>query len=1433
MLALIGGLFVTAQSQAAQAGAAPSAVTPVFQIGTPDHSANEFALAPHGYADYPAKFPNDVSYTVGSSAPAADWSYIQPGPSDGWAGGNVHTFTIDYTLTAAQAADGKLLQLAFTDTNPKPPTMRITSNGKVADTLTAPAGGGVGAFGRGRVSGTTPVVTKPSQVGILIPASTLVEGANTLQITTTAGSWAVYDAVTMLPAPATPGPVQILSLNPTVFIKKDAQGVDGQLVDVGVNNTSGAAGTVTFTGTMGSSTESTSLSVPAGRSTQRIMVPPAPPGGPSEVDINASLNGQSGTYALNLPYQRRWQVDLMDGPHFDNGYDYDQTVTRQLLDAYVDQAVDQCNQTADPANGYTDGEKFRWTAESSWVINNYLQDRSAAQIAALGTCIRSGQIEVTGNYNNNLQDLASTEQLIRGVQTATRDMATQFHKPITSAIQDDVTGVSEQYIQILARSGVKVLLNGANPGHTANNNPAYTGQDAPTLFNWQAPDGSKVLTAYNQYGYYEGIWNIWGGLSCALAPKMDNCGRHSPPLPYTPAPKPADLTPIVNGLSSGLGARLAALQVDQYPQSVYPLQAFADTTPPMNAISDVLKQYDQQYDYPRFVMSTPSRYYADATTPQGATSVSGYTPDSTSKSVSELPTVTGDFTGWWSDGAGSSPVETGTNAVAQARTTDAETLGSLASLNTPNPTNACMVDSAYQQESMFTEHTWGTEGLTYPSQQWPHKKVYSDRAVQDSTNAMSSATTDLAQQIANPSAHPAISVFNSLSWARTGMVTATVPTGWAGQLLDATTDADVPYQAVDDTHIQFLAANVPAVGYAVYRLLPGQDTSAAPDPSLSWNPTTGVLQNKYYTVTISPSGTITSVINRATNRELVDSTSSFALNQYVYRPNNGRSNSTFGGSPTSGARQWSPSSATLSVKSSGKTGITIGVTYPDTPGGKDSAGKATGVESAGATITLLANSPHVDVADTLNKTAVTSPEEGYFAFPFKVDDPTVTYEGTGTPVQLGKGQFPGSSMDWQSMHSYADASNSTGGVTLNSTDAPLVEFGGIKTMNLIARPGTIDGPTATDTDLSSVLPANGSMFSWAFNNLWTTNYNEAYPGPMSFHYSITDHTGGFDAANATRYGWGVQSPLVSQPLPAHQSGTYKEPSLSLASLDASNVVLQTIRQASPTDVSAEFPMTMRLLEVAGKSGTVYLKVPFKVDSAQLLNLNDKPDSQPALTVTDWGTGSEITVPYTGHQIVSVGIRPAAYNPSAPIACMSEFSLAPAGYKDYQAAFPNDVDYTAKQTASGTPDATYPATSTPYVPYTGTGVAAPQWSYIQPGPKDSWAGSKQHTFTLNFTLPKAPDKGLTLTLWLLDTSNTAPPTLSLSLNHNTAQQQQLSAGGGDGYRWGDGNDTNNTYKIAPQEVNFTLPASQLAAGSNSLSLTTLTGSWLVYEGLAVG
>jgi Polysaccharide lyase family 4, domain III/Carbohydrate binding domain len=164
---------------------------PVATIGTVDWTDAEFALAPGGYGQYPAQFPNDVQFTVGTSDPATAWPYIHPGPDDGWAGGRVHTFTVALSLDTVPA-DGLQLVVFLLDThNTAPGTVVVGLNGNAGTTVSLPVGGGSGyasgsAFGSG---------DQPSQFSVPLPAAQLVAGPNTVTITKSTGSWMVYDAI--------------------------------------------------------------------------------------------------------------------------------------------------------------------------------------------------------------------------------------------------------------------------------------------------------------------------------------------------------------------------------------------------------------------------------------------------------------------------------------------------------------------------------------------------------------------------------------------------------------------------------------------------------------------------------------------------------------------------------------------------------------------------------------------------------------------------------------------------------------------------------------------------------------------------------------------------------------------------------------------------------------------------------------------------------------------------------------------------------------------------------------------------------------------------------------------------------------------------------------------------------------------------------------
>src|SRR5690242_5754602 len=73
----------------------------VWQIGQPDRSYAEFALAGQ-YGAFANRFGGQaVLFQAGVSDASQSWPFIQPGPVDAWAGGREHPFTIRFTLPEA------------------------------------------------------------------------------------------------------------------------------------------------------------------------------------------------------------------------------------------------------------------------------------------------------------------------------------------------------------------------------------------------------------------------------------------------------------------------------------------------------------------------------------------------------------------------------------------------------------------------------------------------------------------------------------------------------------------------------------------------------------------------------------------------------------------------------------------------------------------------------------------------------------------------------------------------------------------------------------------------------------------------------------------------------------------------------------------------------------------------------------------------------------------------------------------------------------------------------------------------------------------------------------------------------------------------------------------------------------------------------------
>ncbi|MFE6778370.1 polysaccharide lyase family protein [Streptomyces sp. NPDC057702] len=155
----------------------------------------------------------------------------------------------------------------------------------------------------------------------------------------------------------------------------------------------------------------------------------------------------------------------------------------------------------------------------------------------------------------------------------------------------------------------------------------------------------------------------------------------------------------------------------------------------------------------------------------------------------------------------------------------------------------------------------------------------------------------------------------------------------------------------------------------------------------------------------------------------------------------------------------------------------------------------------------------------------------------------------------------------------------------------------------------------------------------------------------------------------------------------------------------------------------------------------------------------------------------------------------------------EFALSPDQSARYRATFPTGVDYRY-----------------------GTSTPGRDWPYLHPGPNDSWAGRKEHTFALRFALDAAPREDLGFALWLIDAHASSAGTAELTLNDRPVRTLEFRGGATRGSLEGDATRPGSVLK--PSYYEFPLAAGLFTAGENVLRLRKTSGSWIAYDALGV-
>lgn len=781
-------------------GVTDAATHEVFQIGVPNGDYHEFALAGN-WPQYETKFPDDANFTVGISDPALDWPYILPGPLDGWAGSESHTFKIHFKIPRPEAGYYRLV-IDFVSTHgDAPPELGIDVNGAGVIHVQLPKGDGDEAL-------TDPGAGKHYTLDQMIPGTPFHAGENTVALTSESGSWALFDDVRLeggVPAPAeTVG----LRATPLPFYRNTPDGLR-RAVKITIQSLDWGRMPARLAWAAGGKSGSQELGVNFGDNDSLMTVPDA-----AEMEFTLEAGGKEIKLPMNFPPAKKWRLYIVPTTHTDIGYTDIQSRIKirhannglaalQLLDEYPD---------------------FKWYSETFWQMNVLLELHPEVTDQVFGF-LREKRWGLSADYANMLTGLCSSESLDR-LTLDSRLLANRGGFDLNSDILDDVPSAVGSLPMVLAHSGIKYFIEGAN-----NDRAPYAGE-VPNPFFWEGADGSRVLA------------------DITTKPGYGAAG---------------DLLPSVPGAMDRLPPYLERFQTNMdYPYDAILINgAYSDNHEVLDWLPKVVNEWNAEWAYPKMIFAQPEDFY-------------GYIERNFSN---DIPVLKTDFGDWWSDGAGSAAYETALSRRAEERAVTAEMLHSLASIMTGAEYPLTNFDGLWNNILLFNEHTWGAAGsINSPHseqtlKQWDVKSGYARDADTESRSLLASGMRELAAMA--PTAD--LVVFNPLAWSRNAVVTTTadIPAVMdiqSGQLLQS--------QALPEGGRCFVARDLPAIGYRCYRQSPEPGGLARRDAvRISGD----CIENEFYRVTLNPkTGGIQSIYDKQLKRELVDRNSEYDLGELIY-----------------------------------------------------------------------------------------------------------------------------------------------------------------------------------------------------------------------------------------------------------------------------------------------------------------------------------------------------------------------------------------------------------------------------------------------------------------------------------------------------------------------------------------------------------------------
>lgn len=807
--------------------------------------------------------------------------------------------------------------------------------------------------------------------------------------------------------------------------------------------------------------------------------------------------------------------------HFDIGYT-DWAVN--IRHKYANDMIEGALSIIDQSKQMPEDQRFKWIV-AGWPMHEMLAHCKPAIKPLIENAIRDGSFTVHALPFTFETEACNPESVVRSLTYSSVINHQAGLDPAIDAKLTDVPGHSWALPTILSNAGIRFLHIGCNP---ASNSP-----DLPLLFWWEGPDKSRLMTMY--FGPYYGT------------------------TPSPPEDWPYKTWLAIIHTNDNTGA-------PSYEEFV-------------NAIHEIEKK-------------NPGARVRTGSMADFYNALMAENPD--------LPVVKGDMPDTWIHGYMSMPRE-----VKEARDVTSA-LFSLEKLSTslalwglpPDEDVSEISTGAMEQLHLFDEHTFGlamshgnsgywaygndfeslrAKGVFDPIEfSWQEKGLHISNARQMVLPPLSRTAAKLARSV-NVSGERIV-VYNPLPWERSGIVRIQSWMNLKNAVKNVVTGEIVPV-AKDRNIVQFLAKNIPSMGYASF--VPVDDDVDFSNQLVA-DTINYIIENQFIRICLDPStGTISSFIDKNSGRELINHESEWKAGQYV----NERFSKTMTDAYAEAYIKNKESTWDWAYQELGRINLDnspyqrISGQHPEIKIVHDPISVSvflyftpdeTNRHSYTEVITLYDNQPFAELIWSINgKQADAWPEAGWITFPLSINSPSFRLGRTGAVVNPATDYIRGSNHDYCFLYSgMAVIDDHNNGIGLMSPDIPAVS---------LDRPGLWKYSP-------DFIPRQANVFFNLYNNQWSTNFTEWVEGSWNTRFYLWPVSGYSNEKSIISPSEEFNNPLIA----CGASGTPGTLAAENAGITLSRKGVNVTAFMNDADSKCDW---LRLWEEAGVSGKLEVKLP--------------------------------------------------------------------------------------------------------------------------------------------------------------------------------------------------------------------------------------------------